>query len=59
MMAYDSDLGTKDVGFAMDRRFCSMANVKYMIDKGLDLIIGVDIVHKTTRKAAEPYALVW
>jgi transposase len=53
IMAYNADLGIKDVGFVLNGSYCSTANLKYMANQGLDYIIGVDIVHKSTREALE------
>jgi transposase len=53
MMAYNEDLGIKDVGFVMDRGYCSTANLLFMAKHNLDYVMGVDIVHKTTRRAVE------
>jgi transposase len=55
MMAYNSDLGIKNVGFVMDSGYCSTANAKFMVKEGLDFIMGVDITHKTTRVAVKAF----
>jgi hypothetical protein len=53
MMAYNSDLGIKDVCFVMDRGYCSTANVRRMVEEGHHFIMGADIVHKTTSSAVD------
>jgi hypothetical protein len=55
MTSYNEDLGVENVGFVMDGGFGSTANFKYMIDKGYDFVMGVDIIHKTTREAVEAW----
>jgi hypothetical protein len=53
MMAYNKDLGIEDVGFIMDRDFCSTANVQYMSKEKLAFILGVDKSRKATRGAID------
>lgn len=53
MMAYNDDLGINNVGFVMDRGFCTTANIGYMHSKKIPYIIGVEIRHKTTQEAVE------
>jgi len=53
MMAYNSELGIEDVGFVMDKGFCTTDNVRHMKGKGLDFVIGVEIGHKATRGAVD------
>ena len=53
MMAYNNELGIEDVGFVMDKGFCTTDNIKYMKGNGLDFVIGVDIGHKATRGAVD------
>jgi len=51
MMAYNEELGIKDVGFVMDRGFCSTANVGYMTGASLDFVVGAVSWHKQVRRA--------
>jgi hypothetical protein len=51
MMALNEELDIQNVGFVMDRGFCSTANVGYMNSVGLPFIMGVEIRHKTTQAA--------
>ncbi len=53
MMAYNDELDISNVGFVLDRGFCSSANILYMKSKGFQFIIGVEIRHKTTREAVD------
>lgn len=53
MMAFNDDLGVTDVGFVMDRGFCSTRNVQWMHARHLDVVLGVDIRHKTVRAAVD------
>jgi hypothetical protein len=53
MMAYNSELGIHDVGFVMDRGFCSTANITYMQAQRLNFVIGVECRHKATREAID------
>jgi len=53
MMAYNAELGIQDVGFVMDRGFCTTANMGYMHAEHLSFIIGVEVRHKATREAIE------
>ena len=53
MMAYNAELGIRDVGFVMDRGFCTTANIKYMASHKLDFILGAEIRRKTTREAVD------
>jgi len=53
MMAYNSELGIEDVGFVMDKGFCTTDNVRYMKGSGLDFVMGVEIGHKATRDAVD------
>jgi transposase len=41
MMEYNHELGIKDIGFVLDRGFCSTANIKYMGKEGFPFIMGV------------------
>jgi transposase len=51
MMAYNVELGIGDVGFMMDRGFCTTDNVNYMHSAHLHFIMGVEIRHKATQDA--------
>jgi transposase len=51
MMAYNDDLGIKNVTFVMDKGFCSTANVRYMHSAQMLYILGVEIRHKATKEA--------
>jgi transposase len=53
MMAYNEDLGIKDVCFVMDRGFCSTGNLRHMSKEGLGFVMSVEIRHKTTRGAID------
>jgi transposase len=53
MMAYNDDLGISDVGFVLDRGFCSTDNVKDMAKNGWKYVLGVEKRHKTTRLAMD------
>jgi transposase len=54
MMAYNDELGiTNNVGFVLDRGFCSTDNVQYLINGGYKFILGVNRFHKTTRMAID------
>jgi transposase len=53
MMAYNGELGISDVGFVMDRGFCSTANVQYMHGAGLPFVLGVEMGHKATMAAID------
>ncbi|MDR2352287.1 MAG: transposase [Deltaproteobacteria bacterium] len=48
IMAYNTELGMKDVGFVLDRGFCSTVNIKFMAKEGHDFILGVPKRCKTT-----------
>jgi transposase len=51
MMAYNAQLGIDDVGFVMDRGFCTTANVGYMHSAHIPFVMGVEIRHKSTLEA--------
>jgi transposase len=53
MMAYNDELRISDVGFVLDRGFCSTANIKFLANAGFDYIIGVEKRFKTTRAALD------
>ena len=53
MMAYNDELGIKNVGFIMDRGFCSTSNITYLHSNRSRYIIGVDMRHKATRWAID------
>jgi transposase len=53
MLAFNKELGITDVGFILDRGFCSTANIRHMAGEGLTFIIGVEKRHKTTRVAID------
>jgi hypothetical protein len=53
MMANNKELGIKDIGFVMDRGFCSTSNITYLHSERSRYIIGVDVRHKTTREAID------
>jgi transposase len=53
MMAYNSELGINNIGFVMDRGFCTTSNIKYMAKSKLDFIIGAEIRHKSTKKTLD------
>ena len=53
MMAYNTELGIEDVGFVMDKGFCTTDNVKYMKGNGLDFVMGVEMGHKATKGAVD------
>jgi hypothetical protein len=48
MMVYNPELGIKDVGFVLDRGFCSTANIKFLAKKRYEFIMGVPTRCKTT-----------
>jgi hypothetical protein len=55
MMASNDELGISgcDVGFVLDRGFCSTANIQHLAKEGHDFIIGVEKRHKATRAAID------
>lgn len=53
MMAYNVDLGIKDVGFVMDKGFCSTANIGWMHDQRLNVVLAAEIRHKAIRDAID------
>jgi transposase len=53
MMAYNTDLGIKDVGFVMDKGFCSTANIDWMHNQKLDVILGAETRHQAIRNAID------
>jgi hypothetical protein len=53
MTACNDELGIANVGFVLDRGFCSTANVKHMAERGYDFIIGVEKRHKAARMAID------
>jgi transposase len=53
MVAYNKELGITDVGFVLDRGFCSTASVKFIAKENLPFILGVEKRHKTTIKAID------
>jgi transposase len=48
MMAYNPELGITDVGFVLDRVFCTTDNVKFLNTEGYDFILGVPNQCKAT-----------
>ncbi|MDR1658650.1 MAG: transposase [Deltaproteobacteria bacterium] len=48
MMAYNPELGIKNVGFVLDRGFCSTANIKFLAKNHYEFIMGVPTRCKTT-----------
>ena len=46
MMAYNEDLGIKDVCFIMDRGFCKTDNIEYMHSTKKTYICGAELRHK-------------
>jgi transposase len=53
MMAYNNELGIRNVSFVMDKGFCSTANLRYMHDSRTFFIMSVEVRHKATRKAID------
>jgi transposase len=53
MMAYNKELGIRNVSFVMDKGFCSTANLQYMRDSHIPFIMGIEMRHKATRKALD------
>ncbi|MDR1608993.1 MAG: transposase [Deltaproteobacteria bacterium] len=53
MMAYNKELGITDVGFVLDRVFCSTNNIKYMNKEHLNFILGIDLMCKSTKDAID------
>lgn len=53
MMAYNQDLGIRDVSFVMDRGFCTTANIGYMATSHIMFVVGVEVRHKATRSAID------
>ena len=53
MMAYNSELGIKGVGFVMDRGFCTTANIRYMKSERLDFVVGADTNHKAVKNTVD------
>jgi transposase len=53
MMAYNGDLGIDEVGFIMDRGFCTTGNVTYMHSSKLKYVMAVEMRHKATRAAID------
>ena len=53
MMAYNNELGINEVGFIMDKGFCSTDNVAFMHSSKLKYIMGVEMRHKATRDAID------
>lgn len=53
MMAYNDELGIEQVGFIMDRGFCTTANIQYMLQEKLDFIMGCPINYKAVKYAIE------
>ena len=51
MMAYNEDLGIKDVSFIMDRGFCKTDNIKYMHATQKTYICGAELGHKASHAA--------
>jgi transposase len=51
MMAYNTELNISDVGFVMDKGFCTTDNVKFMNKGHIDFVMGVEARHKATRDA--------
>jgi transposase len=50
MMAYNKDLGIKDVSFVMDRGFQSTSNMEYMCSMGYPFIVSVENRNKSVKK---------
>jgi transposase len=53
MMAYNNELGIYNIGFVLDRGFCSTANIQYLAISRYKFIIGVEKSHKTTKMAID------
>ena len=53
MMAYNDELGIKDMGFVLDKGFCSTDNICFMQGAHYRFILGVEIGHKATRAAVD------
>jgi transposase len=53
MMAYNHDLGVKDITFVLDRGFASTANITYMHEADLHYLLGVEARYKAARQAVE------
>jgi transposase len=53
MMAYNDELGIKDMGFVLDKGFCSTDNICFMQGAHYRFAIGVEISHKATRAAVD------
>jgi transposase len=51
MMAYNDDLGIKDICFAMDMGFCTTPNLKFMHSSNYCYITAADPRHKTPKAA--------
>jgi transposase len=53
MMSCNKELGIKNVGFVLDRGFCSTNNIKHMTTNGLEFVMGVETRHKTIKDAPD------
>jgi transposase len=55
MMAYNKDFMLTNVGFVLDRGFCSTKNIMYLNKNNLNYIIGVNKNHKSIISAIDLY----
>jgi transposase len=53
MMAYNVELGIMDMGFVMDKGFCTTDNIGFMHEVGYRFVTGVEPRHKATRSAID------
>jgi transposase len=53
MMAYNAELGIEDVGFVMDKGFCTTNNLTFMHSSNYRYILAVDARHKAPRAAID------
>jgi transposase len=53
MMAYNEELGIKDIKFILDRGFCTTSNLQELHSMAIQYVMAVNSFHKTTRSAID------
>jgi transposase len=53
MMAYNKDLEISNIGFILDKGFCSTKNISYLAQNNIDFIIAINKFHKTANETID------
>ena len=57
MMAYNNELDIKNVSYIMDKGFCTVENVKYMLNSNISFVLSTDVKYIAIKKAIDKVRL--